>query len=54
VQRADAIARVGHIERYTNLLWWMWGEFSSAAFQEPTYSPTVFNFFKPGYQPPDC
>src|SRR5262245_21780433 len=47
-----AIARAGNLARYTNLLWWTWGEFNSAAFQEPTFSPSVFNFFRPGYQPP--
>jgi len=52
VHRAMAIARLGRLDQYTNLLWWTWGEFSSAAFQEPTYSPSVFNFFRPGYQPP--
>ena len=52
VQRAMAIARAGDLGRYTNLLWWTWGEFNSAAFQEPGYSPSVFNFFRPGYQPP--
>ena len=52
VQRALAIARVGRLDQYTNLLWWTWGEFNSAAFQEPTYSPSVFNFYRPGYQPP--
>jgi uncharacterized protein (DUF1800 family) len=52
VQRAMAIARAGNLERYTNLLWWTWGEFNAAAFQEPGYSPSVFNFYRPGYQPP--
>lgn len=52
VHRALAIARVGNVGRHTNLLWWTWGEFNAAAFQEPTYSPSVFNFFRPGYQPP--
>ncbi|HEX5221646.1 MAG TPA: DUF1800 family protein [Verrucomicrobiae bacterium] len=52
VHRAMAIARLGRLDQYTNLLWWTWGEFNSAAFQEPTYSPSVFNFFRPGYQPP--
>jgi uncharacterized protein (DUF1800 family) len=52
VHRAMAIARTGNIGRYTNLLWWTWGDFNAAAFQEPTYSPSVFNFFRPGYQPP--
>jgi uncharacterized protein (DUF1800 family) len=52
VQRAMAITRAGHLEKYTNLVWWMWGEFSAAAFQEPTFAPSVFNFFRPSYQPP--
>jgi uncharacterized protein (DUF1800 family) len=52
VQRAMAVARVGNLNRYTNLLWWTWGEFNEAALQEPTYSPSVFNFFRPNYQPP--
>ena len=52
VQRALAIARAGRLDQYPNLLWWTWGEFNSAAFQEPTYSPSVFNFFRPSYQPP--
>jgi len=52
VQRAMAIARAGNVGRHTNLLWWTWGDFNEAAFQEPTYSPSVFNFFRPNYQPP--
>lgn len=52
VQRAMAVARAGNLARYTNLLWWTWGEFNAAAFQEPGYSPSVFNFFRPDYQPP--
>src|SRR5262245_21469612 len=47
-----AIARAGNLARFTNLLWWTWGEFNAAAFQEPGYSPSVFNFYRPGYQPP--
>jgi uncharacterized protein (DUF1800 family) len=52
VHRAMALARLGHLDNYTNLLWWTWGEFNDTALQEPGFSPTVFNFFKPGYQPP--
>ncbi|MBP9900080.1 MAG: DUF1800 family protein [Verrucomicrobia bacterium] len=52
VYRAMAIARAGNLARHPNLLWWTWGEFYAAAFQEPTYSPSVFNFFRPNYQPP--
>jgi uncharacterized protein (DUF1800 family) len=52
VQRAMTVARLGRLDRYTNLLWWTWGGFNAASFQEPGYSPSVFNFFRPGYQPP--
>ncbi len=52
VHRALAIARAGRLDNYPNLLWWNWGEFNAAALQEPGYSPSVFNFFRPGYQPP--
>jgi len=52
VHRALAIARAGRLDQQTNLLWWTWGDFNAAAFQEPGYSPSVFNFFRPGYQPP--
>ena len=52
VHRAMAVARAGNLDQHPNLLWWTWGEFNAAAFQEPGYSPSVFNFFRPGYQPP--
>ncbi len=52
VHRAMAIARAGRLDNYTNLLWWTWGEFNAASSQEPGYSPSVFNFFRPSYQPP--
>ena len=52
VQRAMGMARVGRLANYTNLVWWTWGEFYQAAFQEPTYSPSVFNFYRPDYRPP--
>ena len=52
VQRAMALARAGNLSRHANLLWWTWGEFNAAAFQEPGYAPSVFNFYRPGYQPP--
>jgi hypothetical protein len=47
-----AMARAGGLAIYTNLVWWTWGEFYQAAFQEPTYSPSVFNFYRPDYRPP--
>jgi uncharacterized protein (DUF1800 family) len=52
VHRAMALARVGRLAQQTNLVWWTWGEFYADAFQEPTYSPSVFNFFRPHYSPP--
>jgi uncharacterized protein (DUF1800 family) len=52
VHRAMAVARLGRLDRYPNLLWWGFGEFNAEAGQEPTYSPSVFNFFRPTYQPP--
>jgi uncharacterized protein (DUF1800 family) len=52
VHRAMAMVRVGRLDRFANLLWWTYGEFYTAAFQEPGYAPSVFNFFRPGYQPP--
>ena len=52
VQRVMTVARLGRLQQYTNLLWWTWGEYSREALQEPGYSPSVFNFFKPSYQPP--
>ena len=52
VQRAMAEARVGRLATYTNLLWWDPGYFSQSSLQEPTASPSVFNFYRPDYQPP--
>lgn len=52
VFRAMALARAGGLDTRTNLLWWDWHYFYDAAFQEPGYSPSVFNFFRPEYRPP--
>ena len=52
VYRAMALARVEKLDRFNNLLWWDFGQFMEAALQEPLNSPTVFNFFRPNYQPP--
>jgi uncharacterized protein (DUF1800 family) len=52
VQRAMAIARAGDVGRFTNLLWWTYGDFYTATLQEPGYAPSVFNFYRPNYQPP--
>ncbi|MCW5558369.1 MAG: DUF1800 domain-containing protein, partial [Verrucomicrobiae bacterium] len=52
VQRAMNLARVGNLGRYPDLLWWNINEFYGAALQDPLRSPSVFNFFRPNYQPP--
>jgi uncharacterized protein (DUF1800 family) len=52
VHRAMTIARAGQLWRHSDLLWWDWRDFYDDAFQSPTYSPSVFNFFRPGYTPP--
>lgn len=52
VHRAMALARVARFDRFPNLVWWNYGDFYEDAHQEPTASPSVFNFFRPDYQPP--
>jgi uncharacterized protein (DUF1800 family) len=52
LQRAMGIARVGKLANYTNLVWLPAGVFYQSAWQEPTFSPSVFNFYRPSYQPP--
>ncbi|MBL9174672.1 MAG: DUF1800 family protein [Verrucomicrobiales bacterium] len=52
VYRAMALARVEKMDRFDNLLWWDFGQFSDLALQDPLNSPTVFNFFRPNHQPP--
>ncbi len=34
------------------LLWWDWNDYYASSRQEPTYSPSVFNFYRPEYQAP--
>ncbi len=52
VHRAMAVARLGRLERFPNLIWYDYGEFYENALQSPGYSPSVFNFFRPDYRPP--
>ncbi len=52
VHRAMAIARLGQLDRYSDLLWWDYYQFYNDALQVPMNSPSVFNFFRPGYAPP--
>ncbi|CAN5691482.1 hypothetical protein BH11VER1_BH11VER1_15280 [soil metagenome] len=52
VIRAMAMARAFGMQNTPNLLWWDWNDFFNDARQEPTYSPSVFNFFRPEYRAP--
>jgi uncharacterized protein (DUF1800 family) len=53
LQRVMALARVQQLANYTNLVFWdTHGEFYQAVSQQPMYAPTVFNFYRPDYQPP--
>lgn len=52
VIRAMAMARAMGMKNSPNLLWWDWNDFFNDARQEPTYSPSVFNFFRPDYRAP--
>ena len=52
VTRTMAMARAFGMKDVPNLLWWNWSEFYDAARQEPTYSPSVFNFYRPEYKAP--
>ncbi|MEN3942240.1 DUF1800 family protein [Prosthecobacter sp. SYSU 5D2] len=52
VIRTMALARAMGLKDVPDLLWWDWGEFFNASRQEPTYSPSVFNFYRPDYRAP--
>lgn len=52
VIRAMALARAFGMKQTANLLWWDWGEFSGDSRQEPTASPSVFNYYRPEYRAP--
>lgn len=52
VIRAMAMARAFGLKSAADFLWWDWGEFNAAAKQEPTNSPSVFNFYRPDYKAP--
>lgn len=45
------LGRMLNMQKYEDLVWWDWGGFSEVAFQVPLYSPSVFNFYRPDYQP---
>lgn len=52
VIRAMALARAFGMKEVPDLLWWDWGEFAGSSRQEPTNSPSVFNFYRPDYRAP--
>jgi uncharacterized protein (DUF1800 family) len=52
VVRTMALARAFGMREVPNLIWWDWGDFYEAARQSPTYSPSVFNFYRPDYRAP--
>ncbi len=52
VVRTMAMARAFGMKNVPGLLWWDWGDFLGAAKQEPTNSPSVFNFYRPDYKAP--
>lgn len=50
VIRAMALGRAFGMKQVPNLLWWDWGSFFEDSRQEATYSPSVFNFYRPDYR----
>ena len=52
VMRTMALGRAFGLQNTPNLLWWDWGDFYDASRQEPTRSPSVFNFYRPDYRAP--
>ncbi len=54
VIRTMALGRAFDLGKaHPNVVWWNWeGGYYDVTFQEPTNSPTVFNFYTPEYQPP--
>lgn len=50
VVRTMALARAFGIRLVANFVWWDWGDFYDSSRQEPTNSPSVFNFYRPEYR----
>jgi uncharacterized protein (DUF1800 family) len=50
VVRTMALARAFGIRDVANFVWWDWGDFYESSRQEPTNSPSVFNFYRPEYR----
>jgi hypothetical protein len=47
-----ALGRAFGLQNLPDLLWWDWGDFYETSRQEPTRSPSVFNFYRPDYRAP--
>jgi hypothetical protein len=47
-----ALGRAFGMKQVPNLLWWDWNDFFNASRQEPTYAPSVFNYYRPDYKAP--
>jgi uncharacterized protein (DUF1800 family) len=52
VIRTMALGRAFGLKQSPDLLWWDWSDFASTCRQEPTASPSVFNFYRPEYRAP--
>jgi len=50
VIRTMALARAFGMQQVPDFMWWDWGDFYSSSRQEPSYSPSVFNFYRPEYR----
>lgn len=50
--RTMNLARAFNLGRYPNLVWWDYGQYYNETFQEPLNSPSVFNFYGPGFRAP--
>ncbi|HEY1084117.1 MAG TPA: DUF1800 family protein, partial [Prosthecobacter sp.] len=52
VMRSMSLARAFGLKEVPDLLWWDWGDYFNSSRQEPTFSPSVFNFYRPDYRAP--
>lgn len=47
-----SLARAFGLKQVPDLLCWDWNDFFNDSRQEPNYSPSVFNFYRPDFQAP--
>ena len=52
VIRTMHLGRLTRVNREQNLVWWDFGEYYQASFQQAMASPSVFNFYRPDYSAP--